>query len=987
MENKGNKNKLEIHKEATEWSKKINIVYEKLLNGSETCRRFLNFYNTHLGKKSGIVSIQGNLRILNHQTFSRNETHSDFFDFNSKCLSMSFFMKKKFFVKNHISEEWIYVEIEDFEIEAMEFDDISDPTEKNIQLTIHPAKYFILDSAGKNVHNIPELEKLVIEICDETGMNKCFRENIYARYKNRTKIHDDAITKGDDESLLSFATYNTDFCNSSMIEQVKNRNLSINTSFQEKEPTSYKPTRILNIIQQDLAKSNVSDVCSVMTQKHNKKSEELYSSIDYGRRLENEAFQLEKNVQKVRPMSEKPPKRSTQQVEPFILINTSIPVVDNKKPVKLPKLPRTEALIIDVYDSLDDGGDSPIVPYKSFISQEREKKNRLLDISSAMEEKVLDTEDFTLDSIENENYIRSVPIKSSMKLPVLMKPAKPARRRSIKTRSKKETKFTNNEISPNKVTILPVSSKSASKTRKHNVKQMTPASVIKKPKSLAQNARNAIFYSSSEDNFELKNNDDNDPDTSDMDMDVVIHPKAPSKAIESLMAAKKKREERKAKEQKSKDVEKEKSYKQKSLVELIEKKDPVQIVKNVTFCEIISPDNKHQYQDVQKVERKRKSKGMADIDEIIQYDMEVNNQQMQEASPRTNKAINPKDRDLSVEFDNGRFKNMRLSTAMFSADADWNVINTAIDDPKGSNPEVVKNSILNILRDLQMPKVRPTTAAPVIVPPPVIAPIAKPPPVVALPPTKPPQQIQFFNPFQDLESGLASQFFRPRPQPTVDYVDNAGPMMPQQQPRPRPQPALDYGPNYVQLMPQYRPAPYQTPKPCGKESVAEFMVNVPCPTSTQKPVREIVVKVPCPTTTEKPCQCQCCPCSPCTKKQKKPKKAEVIYVSSEEEEPCKLPKSYKKPKKEHKRKESKVMYEESSEEEEQVEVSSEESDEVEINPKPAQKQHKSIYTHFTPNVRSYTQPKKQQNDQPTIVYQPSGGYQRVQIKEKKDYDN
>ncbi|CAO1347653.1 unnamed protein product [Diamesa serratosioi] len=482
----------------------------------ETCRRFLNFYNTHLGKKSGIVSILGNLRILNHQTFSRNDVHSDFFDFNSKGLSMSFFLSKKFFVQNHISEEWIYVEIEDFEIDAMEFDDISDPMEKNIQLTIHPEKYFILDSAGKTVHNIPELEKLVIEICDDSGMNKCFRENVYARYKNRTKIHDDATTKGDDESLLSFSTYNTDFCNSSMIEQVKNRNLSINTSFQEKEPTSFKQNRILNIFnslpqKKDLAKSDISDDCYVMSQKNDKKSEDLYSSIDYGRRLENVAYQLEKNVQKVRPMPEKPPKRSTQHVEPFILINNSIPVVANKRPVKLPQLPRTEAIIKDVYDLHDDGGDSPIVPYKSFISQEREKKkNQLLEISSAMEEITHDTEDFTLDSNENGNYIPIVPKKSSLKkrqvekLTVPRKSVQPAqKKRSIQTRSK-ETKNKNNEISPEKVTIiLPVSSKTSAKTRKLNVKQMTPPSVIKKTKSHNQNARKAIFYSSSEDNFEI----------------------------------------------------------------------------------------------------------------------------------------------------------------------------------------------------------------------------------------------------------------------------------------------------------------------------------------------------------------------------------------------------------------------------------------------------------------------------------------------------
>lgn len=317
-------------------------------------------------------------------------------------------------------------------------------------------------------------------------------------------------------------------------------------------------------------------------------------------------------------------------------------------------------------------------------------------------------------------------------------------------------------------------------------------------------------------------------------------------------------------------------------------------------------------------------------------------------------------------------------SSVFSADADWNVINTAIDDPIGSNPEVVKNSILNILRDLQIPQpsVRRTVVAapPVVVAPPivtappvVVAPLVQQPSPVFVPqsPSRP-QQVPYFQILQDIQSSLNQQLLQNSP--------------------PKPQQTISYGENVVQLMPQYRPAPIQKTKPCGKESVAEFMVNVPCPTPTPKPVREIVVKVPCPTTTEKPCQCQCCPCSPCPKKQKKPRKAEVIYVSSEEKEPCKHPKSYKKPMKQHK-KESKVIYEESSEEEEDVEVSSEESEEVEINSKPVHKEHKSIYTHFTPNVRSYNQPKKQQNVQPTIVYHPSGGYQRVQMKEKKDFDN
>lgn len=335
-------------------------------------------------------------------------------------------------------------------------------------------------------------------------------------------------------------------------------------------------------------------------------------------------------------------------------------------------------------------------------------------------------------------------------------------------------------------------------------------------------------------------------------------------------------------------------------------------------------------------------------------------------------------------------------SSVFSADADWNVINTAIDDPAGSNPEVVKNSILNILRDMR--SVRPA-AAPVAAPraPPVV--VAPPPPVFVAPPPPavqqaPAPQFQFQIPdltfIDDLAAGISSQFQFPNFQPSQQQQQIIQQIPQQQQMRPRPQQSeLQFGQNVVQLMPQFYPSqPSQQAKPCGKESVAEFMVNVPCPTSTPKPVREIVVKVPCPTTTEKPCACQCCPCSPCTQQQqtKKQRKAEVIYLAKEEEEPCKYPKSYKKAKKEQK-KESKIIYQESSEEDDEEEVSSEESDEVEINPKPSHKEHKSIYTHFSPNVRSYAQPKKPYNNQPTIVYKPSGGgFSRVSIKEKKDCD-
>lgn len=89
-----------------------------------------------------------------------------------------------------------------------------------------------------------------------------------------------------------------------------------------------------------------------------------------------------------------------------------------------------------------------------------------------------------------------------------------------------------------------------------------------------------------------------------------------------------------------------------------------------------------------------------------------------------------------------------------------------------------------------------------------------------------------------------------------------------------------------------------------KSSLADFMVNVPCPKTTTKAPRKVVVKVPCPTT-EKPskaekCACKCCPCNPCeNKKKKKPTKKESCSSESKEEVKT-IVRSYKpSPKKSH----------------------------------------------------------------------------------------
>lgn len=47
MDDKKKKNTSQIHKEATEWSKKINIVYENLLNRSDVSKANILHFRSH----------------------------------------------------------------------------------------------------------------------------------------------------------------------------------------------------------------------------------------------------------------------------------------------------------------------------------------------------------------------------------------------------------------------------------------------------------------------------------------------------------------------------------------------------------------------------------------------------------------------------------------------------------------------------------------------------------------------------------------------------------------------------------------------------------------------------------------------------------------------------------------------------------------------------------------------------------------------------
>jgi len=237
-----------------------------------------------------------------------------------------------------------------------------------------------------------------------------------------------------------------------------------------------------------------------------------------------------------------------------------------------------------------------------------------------------------------------------------------------------------------------------------------------------------------------------------------------------------------------------------------------------------------------------------------------------------------------------------------AAEADWEVLNLAIDNPGSSNPEILKNSILNILAGLgQLPTAPPTTTA---VPCPQTVPSVSPTAATA-PPTLPPTYRPIYTYYQP------PQIVQQAPQ-AVQPV--------QQSP-------VYYQPQYQPFEPSKHHHHQKQPK---NKAIAEFLVNVPCPTTTPKPIRQIVVKVPCPTT-KKPCECQCCPCNPC----KPPAKKKQYYKSSSEEE--------------------------------------------------SQEETKTVYKTYDPVVKKYVDAKR--NDVPktrSVSYQPAANYQRVHL--KKDFD-
>lgn len=217
-------------------------------------------------------------------------------------------------------------------------------------------------------------------------------------------------------------------------------------------------------------------------------------------------------------------------------------------------------------------------------------------------------------------------------------------------------------------------------------------------------------------------------------------------------------------------------------------------------------------------------------------------------------------------------------------EADWEIVNLAIRNPGQANPQILSNSILNILRGFAPPTSAPTPAPPVTAAP-TAAPItAAPKPCPTCPGACPPPPTVIVSPPAPAPSPVPAPApvpSPPAPQIIPIYVPAPSPPAPVPAPAPAP---IQYYPAPVNQPNQqyiYYQQQQQSPTkpPCGYSgnSIADFLVNVPCPTTTttKKPIRQIVVKVPCPTTTAKPeCECQCCPCNPCpTQKPPRPSKS------------------------------------------------------------------------------------------------------------------
>lgn len=203
-----------------------------------------------------------------------------------------------------------------------------------------------------------------------------------------------------------------------------------------------------------------------------------------------------------------------------------------------------------------------------------------------------------------------------------------------------------------------------------------------------------------------------------------------------------------------------------------------------------------------------------------------------------------------------------------SSEADWEILNLAIRNPSQANPQILSNSILNILNSFGSSTSATTQVQTSTSPVTQTSTTSKPCPVCSTP-----------SPSLPAPPSPSPSLPPPSSPPQITFHPIYIPAPPSA-PSPAPQvlPGSYHLPAHHQQQIIFQ-EPRKTSKAslCGthENSLADFLVNVPCPTTTTtpKPIRQIVVKVPCPTTTSKPeCQCQCCPCNPCPSLKPKPSK-------------------------------------------------------------------------------------------------------------------
>lgn len=224
----------------------------------------------------------------------------------------------------------------------------------------------------------------------------------------------------------------------------------------------------------------------------------------------------------------------------------------------------------------------------------------------------------------------------------------------------------------------------------------------------------------------------------------------------------------------------------------------------------------------------------------------------------------------------------------YAEEADWEVLNLAIKNPADANPQILSNSILNILKSFGPSTSVPTAATSITSTSPPTTSTPRPCPVCShssapvIISASPQPQISHASPVPVAPSTPQITFH------PIYLSAPSSPVLPQLHSPKNYYPSPNSHPQQ-QIIYSHRPEKLSKPSACGphENSLADFLVNVPCPTTTttQKPIRQIVVKVPCPTTTPKPvCECKCCPCNPCPTLKPKPSKPSKIATKCPEKE-------------------------------------------------------------------------------------------------------